>query len=184
MIWIRLDAETVVHICDRGRSKKCASCGKRSGKMKLCDFPVDGGTCDAECCSACARHVGPDRDYCPKHEEDPMVDFDSKLKPRPAPELAALMFDKVVEVLAPVGDGVITEARPAGTEAVRVEVELDRKRVVNFYRQRLATLYRALHAEDGKCKGCGASVWWVPMPSGKTAPFTVDGINHFAGSCG
>ena len=39
----------------------------------LCDFVIGttlGGdpiTCDAKVCSKCAKRVGPDKDFCPKH---------------------------------------------------------------------------------------------------------------------
>lgn len=33
----------------------------------LCDWPVDGGTCDAPLCEEHAHQVGPDRHYCRAH---------------------------------------------------------------------------------------------------------------------
>lgn len=33
----------------------------------LCDWPVDGGTCDMPLCAEHAHQVGPDRHYCPRH---------------------------------------------------------------------------------------------------------------------
>lgn len=33
----------------------------------LCDWPVDGGTCDAPLCEEHATQVGPDRHYCRAH---------------------------------------------------------------------------------------------------------------------
>lgn len=33
----------------------------------LCDWPVDGGTCDAPMCSDHAVEVGADKHYCPIH---------------------------------------------------------------------------------------------------------------------
>jgi hypothetical protein len=33
----------------------------------LCDWPVDGGTCDAPLCEAHAQAIGPDRHLCPLH---------------------------------------------------------------------------------------------------------------------
>ena len=33
----------------------------------LCDWPVDGGTCDAPLCDQHAHAIGPDRHLCPIH---------------------------------------------------------------------------------------------------------------------
>ena len=53
-------------VCSRGpRPIICRWCGKRGSK--LCDFPVNGGTCDAPMCSACAKSVSYEVDYCPDH---------------------------------------------------------------------------------------------------------------------
>lgn len=37
----------------------------------LCDWPVEGGTCDAPLCSDHATSVGLDLDYCPRHASMP-----------------------------------------------------------------------------------------------------------------
>ena len=62
--------------CSRGqRAKLCVApaCGRPS--TVLCDFPLVGGragaTCDRPICRAHAKHVGPDRDYCPSHAKEP-----------------------------------------------------------------------------------------------------------------
>lgn len=34
----------------------CVACGREA--TKLCDFPVDGGTCDRAICDECATQVG------------------------------------------------------------------------------------------------------------------------------
>ena len=55
----------------RVRQPKCQFCPRESSKM--CDAVVGktlGGesiTCDARCCTDCARQVGSDKDFCPKH---------------------------------------------------------------------------------------------------------------------
>lgn len=33
----------------------------------LCDWPVDGGTCDAPLCEEHAYEISPDRHLCPRH---------------------------------------------------------------------------------------------------------------------
>lgn len=34
--------------------------------------------------------------------------------------------------------------------------------------------------DPGKCRGCGADIWWVTHKNGKKAPYTAAGLNHFA----
>lgn len=36
----------------------------------LCDWPVDGGTCDAPLCEEHAHQVAADRHYCPRHRAE------------------------------------------------------------------------------------------------------------------
>ena len=33
---------------------------------------------------------------------------------------------------------------------------------------------------QGPTPGCGAEIWWVKHSNGKVAPYTEDGLNHFA----
>jgi len=33
--------------------------------------------------------------------------------------------------------------------------------------------------KPGKCRGCGADLYWVRHLNGKLAPYTPDGLNHF-----
>lgn len=35
-------------------------------------------------------------------------------------------------------------------------------------------------SDGANCKGCDAPIWWVPTKKGKRAPFTSEGLNHFA----
>lgn len=38
----------------------------------------------------------------------------------------------------------------------------------------------SLVGSQGKCKGCGAEIWWVPhLANGTRAPYTAEGLNHF-----
>jgi len=32
----------------------------------------------------------------------------------------------------------------------------------------------------GQCGRCGAQVWWVEHHNGRNAPYTAEGLNHFA----
>jgi hypothetical protein len=34
--------------------------------------------------------------------------------------------------------------------------------------------------EPGVCKGCGAAIYWLQHANGKRAPYTPEGLNHFA----
>jgi hypothetical protein len=61
-------------VCSRGRqARRRCGCGRPA--TLLCDYPVPHGevrkvsTCDAPICRKCAASVGPDLDYCPKHQE-------------------------------------------------------------------------------------------------------------------
>lgn len=51
-------------ICSRG-SKRCRWCANAC--TKLCDFPINGKTCDAPMCGSHAKHVSYEVDYCPDH---------------------------------------------------------------------------------------------------------------------
>ena len=61
---------TEVLICSRGRKKppKCVACDQPS--VALCDFPVNGGTCDAPMCEDHRKPIARNVDYCPKHRAD------------------------------------------------------------------------------------------------------------------
>lgn len=52
----------------------CSWCGKQEGLL-LCDYslPDDDETCDAPLCEACAEHIEPDLDICPKHDMSDQV---------------------------------------------------------------------------------------------------------------
>jgi hypothetical protein len=71
MAWFRMQNGTVMHVkMARARRKRCLFCdpAKPHFASLECDYPIgDGKTCDAKMCSACARTIGEDRDYCPDH---------------------------------------------------------------------------------------------------------------------
>lgn len=55
-------------ICTRGpraRRKPCSGCGRPADL--LCDWKVDGGTCDAPVCDQCTTSPAKDKDLCPAH---------------------------------------------------------------------------------------------------------------------
>lgn len=55
-------------LCSRNGSGSCDYCSKSSAS--LCDYPVNGGTCDAPLCRDHRLHVrGRDIDYCPGHAD-------------------------------------------------------------------------------------------------------------------
>lgn len=41
-------------------------------------------------------------------------------------------------------------------------------------------LMKAIGAEPGTCRACGRVIWWVKHANGKRAPYTTEGLNHFA----
>lgn len=51
------------HVTPRGRIKCCAMASL------LCDWPVEGGTCDAPLCPEHAFEVGFDVHFCPLHAQ-------------------------------------------------------------------------------------------------------------------
>lgn len=58
------DGKVNAIICG-GRSRRKCACGRPS--EVLCDFPVNGKTCDKPCCRMHAKRVAEDRDYCVEH---------------------------------------------------------------------------------------------------------------------
>jgi hypothetical protein len=71
--WIRMADGTVIHLnLGKTRRSKCAFCSRPH--TKLCDMVIGKNllgepiTCDAKICDMCARQVGVDKDYCPKHQ--------------------------------------------------------------------------------------------------------------------
>ena len=47
------------------------------------------------------------------------------------------------------------------------------------WRKRVELLL-AIVGDKGRCRGCGAEIWWVKTKRGKPAPYDVDGLSHFA----
>ena len=33
--------------------------------------------------------------------------------------------------------------------------------------------------DPGRCKACGADIWWMKTRNGKVAPYTKHGVSHF-----
>lgn len=46
-------------------------------------------------------------------------------------------------------------------------------------RENIGTLLHQI-GEKGNCRGCGREIWWVRHKNGKKAPYTSEGLNHFA----
>lgn len=51
--------------CGRTKIQACHVCGEIAGK--LCDWKVNGGTCDVPMCDTHAHQVGPNKDLCFRH---------------------------------------------------------------------------------------------------------------------
>lgn len=61
--------QTTKIVCSRGpRPIICRWCGKRG--TKLCDFMVNGRTCDAPMCGKHAKNIRYEVDYCPDHDNE------------------------------------------------------------------------------------------------------------------
>jgi len=57
-------------VCSRGTHEpRCKFPGCGNAGVKLCDFPTGGKTCDMPTCAFHSTHVGPDTDYCWRHDE-------------------------------------------------------------------------------------------------------------------
>lgn len=74
MPYVRLPDGTVAHVrMAKPRRRRCCGTEGTSGcptpATIQCDAPTAGasGTCDAWCCDAHARTVGPDQHLCPNH---------------------------------------------------------------------------------------------------------------------
>lgn len=52
---------------------------------------------------------------------------------------------------------------------------------VDELRKNIVTLYEKLGAQRTKCRGkdCGADIWQIRKPNGRSAPYTIDALNHF-----
>ena len=62
-------------VCGVRGASKCSEQGCNSPHTKLCDFPLSAGrTCDRKLCDRYAIKVGPDRDYCPEHDEESFIE--------------------------------------------------------------------------------------------------------------
>jgi len=55
-----------------------------------------------------------------------------------------------------------------------------RAKAAAFYRKAIAGLYRVLGLDEGQCSSCHGRIWWVVTKNGRPAPYTVDGVSHFA----
>lgn len=45
--------------------------------------------------------------------------------------------------------------------------------------ERIKDLVKAV-GQEGQCRGCGRKIWWIVTKNGKKAPYTDEGLNHFA----
>ena len=58
----------------------------------------------------------------------------------------------------------------------------DARALVNCYitwRDRVRAFLKVL-SNEAKCRSCGATIYWVMTKNNKRAPYSVDGISHFA----
>jgi hypothetical protein len=50
---------------------------------------------------------------------------------------------------------------------------------IGWLRENIVKLLTQI-GDKGKCRGCGAEIYWVTHKNGKKAPYTSSGLNHFA----
>jgi len=62
---IKNGEDGVIFVCGKHDIKPCKRCGFLADY--LCDWPVDGGTCDAALCRSHAANIGEQYDLCPIH---------------------------------------------------------------------------------------------------------------------
>jgi hypothetical protein len=84
-------------------------------------------------------------------------------------------------------DGDLAEADvPLPTQLAQAHLQLHR--LVEQHQQLLLENQRLLRgiaillhavADQAECKGCPATIYWVRHKNGKSAPYNVDGTNHF-----
>lgn len=78
--------------------------------------------------------------------------------------------DETINVL--IAHGVLTENQREGCQALLIELQ----------RQAVEPILRAAASVIRPCKACGAELFFVLHPaSGKQAPYTAGGVNHFIG---
>jgi len=54
------------------------------------------------------------------------------------------------------------------------------RRDIEEARRNVERLFAVIGAPVGQCRACGEKIWWVKTKHGKPAPFTREGISHFA----
>lgn len=64
------------------RAKKCG-CGSGQLSRLLCDWKVEGGTCDAALCPACTHVPAEGKDLCPRHAAEWKARQAARKTPRP-----------------------------------------------------------------------------------------------------
>lgn len=65
---ITLPGGTTAIVCGPRKPKKRCGCGRPADL--LCDWMVDGGTCDQPVCDRCTTSPAPDKDLCPAHADE------------------------------------------------------------------------------------------------------------------
>ena len=114
-----------------------------------------------------------------------MIDFRSKLarnrvNPKAAQDVALGMLDAISGDLRVFRHEIDAAAYSEVLATMEAAVTADRQGVAAYYRSNIALLMKSIGAELGECRSCGRSIWWVRTKTGKPAPFTGDGLNHFA----
>ena len=59
-------------------------------------------------------------------------------------------------------------------------INADRAAVVAFYREAIAAMLKVQGIPPVACSSCGRQIWFIRTAAGRSAPYTADGISHFA----
>lgn len=97
-------------------------------------------------------------------------------KPTPAQDLALSMLRGINRTPGQKTAQIESRDLQVLTDAINA----DRAAVVAFYRQAFAAMLKAQGILPSSCSSCGRQIWFVRTAAGKSAPYTADGISHFA----
>jgi hypothetical protein len=76
----------------------------------------------------------------------------------------------------------ITEKTDSAVEKGISAVDVDSFLIGQFAAEIAKRFTRLLDqvGDRGTCKACGKQIWWITTKAKKKAPYTAEGINHFA----
>lgn len=97
-------------------------------------------------------------------------------KPTPAQDLALSMLREINRTPGQKTAQIESRDLQTLTDAINA----DRRNLVLFYRETIAAMLKVQGIPPVACSSCGRQIWFVRTAAGKSAPYTADGISHFA----